>query len=241
MAHHFYSSEVIDIIDESPNVKRFWFRIPELEKFDFIAGQFVMLDLPIVSKVTTRAYSIASAPPKDNIIELVIVLKDDGLGTPYIFNEIKIGSKLPLSVPLGKFIQPRPDSFDTDLCFICTGTGIAPFRSMLFDIFNHHTPHKKIHLIFGCRKEQDILYRKEMEELQNKIEGFNYVPVLSRATEESWRGEKGYVHAVYQKLYSDKKPCLFYICGWKVMIMEAKQNLLDMGYDKKQIRFELYD
>ena len=241
MAYQFYNSTITDIIDESPNVKRFFFQIPGVEKFDFIAGQFVMLDLPIDSKVTTRAYSIASPPSGDNIIELVIVLKEDGLGTPYLFKNMKVGTQVPLSQPLGKFIQPRPSSFETDLCFICTGTGIAPFRSILLDIYNHSVPHKNIQLVFGCRYQQDILYKKEMEELETKLENFQFIPVLSREPIETWKGETGYVHKVYQKLYGDKRSGLFYICGWKVMIMEARKNLLDMGYDKKEIRFELYD
>ena len=241
MAYQFYNSIVTNIIDESPGVKRFFFKIPEVETFDFIAGQFVMLDLPIDSKVTTRAYSIASPPSDDNIIELVIVLKEDGLGTPHLFKNLKIGSQIPLSQPLGKFIQPRPSSFETDLCFICTGTGVAPFRAMLLDIYNHHVPHKNIYLILGCRYQQDILYKKEMEELESRLENFLFIPVLSRESNEGWKGEKGYIHQVYQKLYGDKRSGLFYICGWKVMIMEARKNLLEMGYDKKEIKFELYD
>lgn len=241
MAYHFYHSKVIDIIDESPNVKRYFFEIPEVEKFDFVAGQFVMLDLPIDSKITTRAYSIASPPLDNNIIELLIVLKEDGLGTPYLFKNIKVNSQVSLSQPLGKFIQPRPSSFETDLCFICTGTGIAPFRSMLLDIYNHKVPHKNIHLIFGCRHQEDILYKKEMEDLQAKLENFHFIPVLSRETGRHWKGETGYVHHIYQKIFAHKRSTLFYICGWKAMIMEARKNLQEMGYDKKEIKFELFD
>jgi ferredoxin-NADP reductase len=241
MAYTFYPSEVIDIIDETPNVKRFFFRVPEFEHYDFHAGQFVMLDLPLNSKVNTRAYSIASAPDGSNTFELIIVLKEDGLGTPYLWKNIRIGSQIPVTKALGKFMGPRPQSFETDLCFVCTGTGIAPFRSIVHDIIRYNIPHKNINLIFGCRFQHDITYRKEFEELQDKLPGFNYIPILSRKGDESWKGEVGYVHGVYQKLYSDKTPCTFYLCGWKVMIMEARQNLLDMGYDKKEIKFELYD
>ena len=106
MAYTFYSSEVIEIIEVTPLVKRFFFRISEMENFNFAAGQFVQLDLPIESKIKTRSYSIASAPEGNNIIELVISLNAEGLGTPYLFNEIKVGSKLPLSQPAGKFMKP---------------------------------------------------------------------------------------------------------------------------------------
>lgn len=241
MAYNFFNSEVIAIIDESPSVKRFFFRIPHLEKFSFNAGQFVMLDLPIPSKIRTRAYSIACAPPDDNIIELIIVLKEDGLGTPYLFNEVGVGSSVLISEPIGKFVRPRPENFATDVCFICTGTGIAPFRSMIHDIKKHGIEYPSIHLVFGARKPSDILYHNEMVSLEKDMENFKFIPVLSRAEKHEWQGRNGYVHDIYLELFKDSRPALFYLCGWKTMIMEARQNLMNLGYTKDQIRFELYD
>jgi CDP-4-dehydro-6-deoxyglucose reductase len=241
MALTFYNAEVTSILDEAPNVRRFFFKVPELQEFNFIPGQFTMLDLPIDCKQTTRAYSIASAPvPNSNSFELVIVLKPGGLGTTYLFDHVKEGQQMKVSAPLGKFAKPRPVSFDKDLCFICTGTGIAPFRSMLLDIVNYKIPHKKITLILGCRREEDILYRKEMEKLQEEIKGFTFIPVLSRA-EEGWKGRQGYVHIIYEELFASHPPAQFYICGWKVMILQTVENLKAMGYVKEDIRYELYD
>jgi len=241
MAYHFYKAEVTDIINESHNTKRFFFRIPETEQFNFGAGQFVMLDLPIDSKIKTRSYSIASAPNGTNTLELLISLNEQGLGTPYLFNHVRAGYHLPLSQPAGKFMQPPYTSIDTDICLICTGTGIAPFRAFLHDVKNRNIPHKNIDLIFGSRYERDLLYREEMEELTKTLPGFRYITVLSREESSSYTGEKGYVHAVYEKLYADKRPAMFYLCGWKVMIKEARDKLQNMGYDKKVIKFELYD
>ncbi len=240
MPYHFYTSEVIDIIDETPVVKRFFFRIPELENFNFSPGQFVMLDLPIVSKITTRSYSIASAPDGNNIVELVISLNEQGLGTPYLFNEVKIGSKLPLSQAAGKFMKP-PVPIDIDICLVCTGTGIAPFRSFLHDAIRNNISYKNIELIFGTRYEKDVLYKKGMEELTRTMPGLRFTTVLSREDSPAYTGKKGYVHQVYKEIYADKRPAMFFLCGWKVMIKEAQQHILEMGYDKKQIKFELYD
>lgn len=239
MAYTFYDSEVVDIIDVTPLVKRYFFRIPEVQNFSFAPGQFVQLELPIDSKIKTRSYSIASAPEGNNIIELIISLNAEGLGTPYLFNEVKIGSKLPLSQPAGKFMKP-PVATDADICLVCTGTGIAPFRSFLRDLVNKNIPHKKIDLIFGTRYEKDILYRDEMEELSLTLPDFSFTTVVSRE-ENPAISKRGYVHQVYRELYADKRPANFYLCGWKVMIKEAIQNLQDMGYDKKAIKFELYD
>lgn len=238
MNRKYYHSQVVNIINETDNVKRFIIKVPDEIQFRFRPGEFVMLDLPIQSKITTRSYSIASPPSDDNTFELVISINPGGLGTPYLFNNVKIGSYVEVSEVLGKF--HLPEVIDTDLCFICTGTGIAPFRSMLLDIYNHHTPHKNITMIFGNRWVKDILYYQEMEELQQKIQGFTFIPVLSRDN-PGWKGLRGYVHPVYEELYSDKRPAIFYICGWKEMLSEARKRIEAMGYDRKNIRFEVYD
>lgn len=241
MPYQFYTAEVTKIIDESDNTKRFFFRIPELSSFNYGAGQFVMLDLPIESKIKTRSYSIASAPNGSNELELLISLNPEGLGTPYLFNHIKVGSTLPLSQPAGKFMQPPFTSIDTDICMICTGTGIAPFRAFLHDIKNRKVPYKNINLIFGSRYQKDLLYRNEMKELELMMPNFNFTTVLSREDNPDYKGKKGYVHAVYEEMYADKRPAMFYLCGWKVMVKEARDKLMAIGYDKKDIKFELYD
>lgn len=239
MAYQYYDSEVINIIDESDVVKRYFIKVtPELE-FRFKAGQFIMLDLPIQSNVTNRSYSIASAPSTDNVYELCIVLKPDGLGTPYLFEHIKVGSHLQTSKPLGKF--KLPEVIEHDICFICTGTGIAPLRAMLIDIINHNIPHRNIYMVFGNRWVKDVLYRQEMEQFARDHSGFHFIPVLSRESPATWHGAHGYVHAVYEELFADKRPAYFYICGWADMLKEARQRLEAMGYDRKQVKFESYD
>src|SRR4028118_1671665 len=125
---------VIKIVDETQAIKRFWIQIPELPSFDFKPGQFVTLDLPIHEKKNKRwrSYSIASWPDGTNVIELVIVKLEGGLGTAYLFDHIVEGSELLLRGPQGVFVLP--EVIDRDLFFICTGTGVAPFRSMVHHI-----------------------------------------------------------------------------------------------------------
>lgn len=238
MPYQYYDCEVTDVVEETDIIRRYFIRAPKEIPFSFKAGQFIMLDLPIESKVTNRSYSIASAPHEDGIFELLISLKEDGLGTPFLFREIKPGSIVKVSKALGKFTLP--ENIDADICFICTGTGIAPLRSMTHDIFKKQTPCRDIFMIFGNRTEKDIVYRKELEELEKKFPCFKFIPVLSRA-DENWNGERGYVHSVYEAIFADKRPAYFYLCGWSKMLHEAKDRLLALGYDKKQIRFEEYD
>ncbi len=238
MDYSYDDAVVIKIIDESDTVKRFFIKMPDTMKFTFKAGQFIMINLPIHTKFTNRSYSIASAPSNDNIFELCIVLKPSGLGTPYEWENFEVGTPVKVSRPLGKFLVKEP--IETDICFIGTGTGIAPLRSMLVDINNRNLPHKNIYLVFGNRWEKDILYRSEFEKLEKEMFGFKFIPVLSRDN-PGWIGPKGYVHAVYEEIFKDKRPAYFYICGWSEMLKETRQRLEAMGYDKSMIRLEVYD
>ena len=235
---------VTRIEQETYNTRRFWITVPEIESFDFAPGQFVTLDLPIHEKPNKRwrSYSIASWPDGTNTFELLIVILEGGLGTTYLFNEVFEGSELTLRGPQGVFTLPQ--ELSKDLYFICTGTGIAPFRSMVHHIQRHSIPHENINLIFGTRKREDLVYLEEMRRLEGEVEGFHYLPTLSR---EAWDGCCGYVHAVYENLVHQKMngdaeppPAQFYLCGWRAMVDEAKQRILKLGYDKKDIHLELY-
>jgi ferredoxin-NADP reductase len=231
------TGKVIRMENETSDTRRFWIEVPELASFDFTPGQFVTLDLPIHEKVNKRwrSYSIASWPDGTNVFELVIVLDKLGAGTNYIFNEINVGSGFTLRGPQGVFTLKEP--IEKDLILVCTGTGIAPFRSMVHHIKNTAIPHKDIYLIFGCRTKDTLLYYNELTALQNDLPGFHYLPTLSR---EQWEGRSGYVHPVYEEICADRKEASFFLCGWKGMIDEAKKRIADMGYDKKAIHQEIY-
>jgi glycine betaine catabolism B len=228
---------VTGILEEAEQTRRFIIQVPELEKFDFKPGQFVTLDLPIHEKVNKRwrSYSIASWPDGSNSYELVIVLLDGGPGSGYLFNDVKEGTEVVFRGPQGVFTLP--ENLDKDLFLICTGTGVAPFRSMLHYIKGNNIPHKNIYLVFGCRKKNNLLYYEEMMELQENLPGFHYLPTLSR---EEWEGKTGYVHPIYEELAQEKQPAYFFLCGWKNMIDEAKKRIQEMGYDRKSIHQELY-
>jgi ferredoxin-NADP reductase len=231
---------VIRIEDATANTRRFWIEVPELPSFNFKPGQFVTLDLPIHEKKNKRwrSYSIASCPDASNVFELIIVLMPHGAGSSYLFNDIKVGSEIMFRGPQGVFTLP--EKIEKDLFFICTGTGIAPFRSMVEYIYKNNVAHKNIYLIFGCRYTKDSLYFDELNALQEKLPSFKFIPTFSRETEEL-AVRKGYVHNVYEEILNTNKPAAdFYLCGWKNMVDEANQRIVELGYDKKDIHLELY-
>jgi len=236
------TGRVINIINETAHTKRFFIQVEGVDDFAFLSGQFVTLDLPIHEQKNKRwrSYSIASAPNGTNVFELIIVLLKGGAGTTYLFNEVSIGTLLSFRGPQGKFILP--EELNKDLYLICTGTGIAPFRSMVQYLHLHkEIKHHDIHLIFGCRKLEDGLYIDELTALAKEEKRFFFHPVFSREPILPNHLYKGYVHDVYEKLLAvEKEPSRFYLCGWKNMVDEAKERIIALGYDKKDIHLELY-
>ncbi len=239
MKQTFFETEIINIIDETATTKRFFFELSSKDIFNFKPGQFVMLQLDINSKIPYRSYSIASAPNQTSQFELVIVLNPPGAGTPFMWDHFKVGSKVMCAGPLGKFILP--ESINQDLCFICTGTGIAPLRSMLMHILDQNIEFQRIYFIFGARTKADLLYQKELTEIASLHPSIYFLPVLSRETPDTWEGKIGYVHQVYEEIFSDGHSANFFICGWSAMLKEARERLALLGYQKDQIHFERYD
>jgi ferredoxin-NADP reductase len=240
MPSTWYEGTVKKITPLSPDVRGFHVEIPALDRFDFEAGQFITLDLPIGEKRLQRwrSYSIANAPDGSNVLELCIVRSEDGQGSQYLFDSVEVGSILKFKGPDGGFVLP--ETIETDIVFVCTGTGIAPFRSMILDLQKNGKRHRGLHLIFGTREASGILYREEFEALTRTLPGFKYDIALSR--QPDWPGWKGYVHQVYLEQYQSPRPDVaFYLCGWSNMIDEAVENLLiKLKFDRPQIHFELY-
>jgi len=240
MAWKWYDTQISRIEKMTATTHRFWLaRQPEWE-FEFKAGQFITLDLPIHEKRLKRwrSYSLASNPNDKGDLELCIVKLEGGLASEYLFEKATIGTPIKFKGPAGAFTLPETPTEGT-LVFICTGTGIAPFRSMLKKMEADEQLNRPVHLIFGTRTEEGILYRKEMEALAARHPNFTYSVALSR---ESAAGcQKGYVHPIYQDAYATVRPDLhFYICGWSNMVDEAVATLEEMGYAKEQVHYELY-
>lgn len=224
----------------SANTKHFRLEFSDKYSLKFEAGQFVVLNLPINSSFITRSYSIASAPSENGHFDLCISHKPGGVGTDYLFNQTKPGSIIQTSEPQGKFIlDPK---IDTDLFFIATGTGIAPFRSMIREIYINQIPHKRIFLIFGNRNFEDILYKDELEKLSISNPEFSFIPVLSGINiNKNYNGLRGRVHEVYTQFSKDLKGAVIYICGAGNMVKETRINLKNMGIDKNRIKYEMFN
>ncbi len=247
MPASWYDGHISRIENVTANTWRFWVALPKGQTLDFRAGQFVTMDLPIHERKVKRwrSYSIASPPHQSSELEFCIVRLEGGAASRYFFEEVKVGTPIRFKGPNGKFVLSEP--VVRDLVLICTGTGVAPFRSMLLDLQHRGGSYRTIHLIFGTRYAEGILYRSEFEQLLGDLPRFRYSVALSREPalrkeDFSFPVQKGYLHALYLKEYAAaRRDVDFYLCGWRNMIDEALENLSDkLGYEKSQIHFELY-
>jgi len=227
-------ARLIESREIAPNVRHFVFEAGEVERLTFVPGQFVSFTETLAGKKITRPYSIASAP-EGNRFELCLNLVLEGLFSPFLF-EMKPGAMVQMSAPLGYFVLKNPGR---DAIFVATGTGIAPFRSMLHahlsrgDVGN-------VTLIFGVRYETSLMYRGEFEELEQRHPNFHFWPTLSRP-EPEWKGRGGHVQNHLLEAIGDRRDLDVYICGLKAMVDDVRAVLKGLGFDRKQIIFEKYD
>lgn len=207
--------------------------------FDFLPGQFISIVIPKAGpggRDLRRAYSIAS-PPGQKHFELCVKLVEGGAGTQYL-NSLKIGECLDGMAPFGDFIY-KPKA-GRDAVMVATGTGIAPFRSMIFSKLYTDQPPRKTSILFGARTGADLLYSK----LFGERIGNQWISMISRPTagESVADTHRGRVTDYLRNpgnsiIWSETE---FYLCGNGAMIDEVKKILVDRGVEKTSIHQEIY-
>ncbi len=233
MAKEKYPVRLTKIDEYSTTVRNFHFEFLQKPRFDFIPGQFVMVEVPKENeKPVRKPYSIASPPHFANKIELCIKLVEGGFVSTWFFG-LKVGDDIEVEGPLGVFRikEPLPEH----LLFVATGTGIAPLRAQFEDLLEHGYQ-KPITFVFGNRYENEIPFHDELLALAKKHSNFHYLPTISRP--KNWSGQTGYVQDLIKNKFPDSKGIHVYICGLVPMVNDLKATLEGLGYEKDAIRFE---
>jgi CDP-4-dehydro-6-deoxyglucose reductase len=227
-------ARLVSSVELAAGVNHFAFEAVGLERLEFIPGQFVSLQQEVEGKQITRAYSLASAPMGTNTFELCLNRVDGGRLSPHLFS-MRPGDTIEMSAPLGTFVLREPAR---DSILIATGTGITPFRSFVQAYLPKGSP--QFTLLFGVRHESHILYRTEFEQLAQRHPQFRFWPTLSRPG-TSWTGRTGHVQTHLEEAIGGRRDMDFYLCGLKQMVDDVRGMLKEMGFDRKQIRYEKYD
>jgi CDP-4-dehydro-6-deoxyglucose reductase len=227
-------ARLIESVEIAPDVRHFVFEAPEVERVEFMPGQFVSFTDTVRGKKITRAYSIASAPSGTNRFELCLNLVTEGIFSPHLF-AMKPGDAVDMLPPLGQFVLRHPDR---DSILIATGTGIAPFRSILRAHLIETSP--SFTLLFGVRYEHSLMYRGEFEELARRFSTFRFWPTLTRPDPE-WKGRTGRVQAHLKTAIGERRDVDVFLCGLRAMVDDVRNILKEMGFDRRQILYEKYD
>ncbi|MBF8280539.1 MAG: putative FMN reductase [Candidatus Magasanikbacteria bacterium] len=201
---------------------------------EFKAGQFLMFKVPTPTGFVERAYSIASPPTQNQSLLFCYKALDGGVSTQFL-DQAPHGTQIELRGPLGQFTID--DSLEP-LILVATGTGMAPYRSMLLEYLDERRGQREIHLIFGVRSIQDIFWRDFLDGLAVAHKNFSYEITLS-APDESWSGLCG---RVTDHLLPEIKRGIktFYLCGSSAMVKDVRAKLINVGVAPTNIHFEIF-
>ncbi len=221
---------------------------------EFKPGQFTVLGLPASAPRSAdsekefpepapdafirRAYSIASSSHEREFLEFYLVQVKSGALTPRLF-ALNVGDRVFMGPKATGMFTIDQVAEDQNLVFIGTGTGLAPYMSMIRTHLEANEP-RKFAVLHGARNSWDLGYRTELFQMQRLASNFAYMPIIFEPTSEPipWKGHTGYV----QRLWADgeiEKAWGFkpephnthvFLCGNPLMIDAMKEMLHPMGF-----------
>lgn len=228
-----YRSRVTSLVWLTPDTVQF--AVTKPEGFVFKAGQFILFQVPAAGNsadLQPRAYSIASSPDEADLL-FVVKIKEGGRAGRWLREDVREESEVTLLGPLGNFVMKD----ERDCLFLCTGTGIAPFRSLVHDAL-FRRDQRRIDLLFGVRHEADIFWRKEMEEIMAHHPNFRFHLALTQPI-DTWQGLTGRVHTVAHTATPAISERSVYVCGSPAMVQDVKAAALNIwGVPKERMHCE---
>jgi ferredoxin/flavodoxin---NADP+ reductase len=228
---------------------------------EFQPGQFAVIGLPGSTprcalalpeeqpadpdRLIRRAYSIASSSLTRQFMEFYVALVSSGALTPRLFS-LQIGDRIWLGPKITGMFTFDQIPADKSVVMIATGTGLAPYMSML----STHLMcggSRRIAVLHGARHSWDLGYRSQLMTLQHLCSNFTYLPIISRPADEPtpWVDETGYVQDLWMGGALDRAwgfhptpdDTHVFLCGSPAMIDGAVTMLGDEGF-KEQTKKE---
>jgi ferredoxin--NADP+ reductase len=242
--HDTYIATLIAREDDTNDLAYFWVRFDD-EPTPFEPGQYMTTGVVTDGKMLQRPYSVASSPRTASegyefYVRLVPVIRF----TSALWR-LPIGHRMRMIGPKGRFML-EPDDDRTHL-FVSTGTGIAPFISMMRTMLIDGAP-RRVVMVNGVSYEHDLGYRPLLEHWQASGEyPVTYVPTVSRPDDPAnagWTGRTGRAEAVVLDVCKELKlrpeKTVVYICGNPDMILNVESQLMDAGFPEFHVKKELY-
>jgi NAD(P)H-flavin reductase len=186
--------------------------------FHFLPGQFNML---YVFGVGEAAISISSNPLKPATIKHTI----HKVGTvTSILSGLKKGDYIGLRGPFGSS-WPIKEAIGKDVCIVAGGIGLPPLRPTIYTMLKNRKDYGKIHILYGARTPQDLVFRVELEQWSKLFD----VEVLITVdkSDSSWKGNIGVVTNLFNYTELDTNNTIAMLCGPEIMMKFTVQELID--------------
>jgi ferredoxin-NADP reductase len=212
---------------------------------DFAPGQYLTIGVESDGKLVQRPYSTASSPlDAAEGYDFYVRLVEGGMFTPLLWR-LQPGARMSMKGPKGKFVL-LPDDHRRHV-FISSGTGIAPFISMMETLRRQGVPRRAV-VLHGVSYESDLGYRELLEDWQaSGTYPVTYVPTVSRVRDPrnaGWTGRAGRVETIINEVYDELglgiDDTISYICGNPDMIIAVEETLAGRGFPEEQVHKELY-
>jgi len=256
----FYPLKVSRLHPETDQAVSVYFEIPPADKtaFNYRAGQYLTLRFLIDGKEERRAYSMCSAPHDDELAVTVKRVKG-GVVSNYIAQNLKVGETVDVMPPMGRFLADVDPAAKRRYYLFGAGSGITPLMSILRSVLERE-PKSEVILLYGNRDEDNIIFEKQLRELQHRYAGqLTIEHTLSRPKKYAtkglkglfkrsttrWEGAKGRVDRkalvkFLQRYPAEGRDCRYYVCGPGQMIDNVEAALLGHGVDEKLIHVERF-
>lgn len=230
-----YKGHIIQKENYSSKVFLCTVQLDEPQTISFTSGQFISIR---VGENITRQYSLASSPSRSSTFDLLIDIAPGGPGSQF-FSKMEIGTPIEFIGPMGKFVLAKDNG---TIIFLATGTGIAPFRSMLDDIFEKQKAQQDFHarqlyLYLGFRYEENIFWDDYFESRMHENPNFHYLITLSQPGEK-WIGCKGYTQACVDRQLLIRPDTEIYICGGQKMVTGVLEYMRENKVPEEKLHFE---
>jgi 3-phenylpropionate/trans-cinnamate dioxygenase ferredoxin reductase component len=206
----------------APDVSVLELRLPIGVRAKFHAGQYLTVSLP---DGTTRNFSLANAPRNNSEVQLHVRHVPGGRFSESVLSTLRSGDEIEVELPFGQFgLWGQNAPAERPAIFVATGTGFAPFASMLAEQAGSGAQ-RRIHLYWGGRRRQDLYLAELLEEMASRHSWLSFTPVLSEP-DATWAGRTGFVHRAVLQDYENLAAWDVYACGNPAMVDAARADLI---------------
>jgi sulfhydrogenase subunit gamma (sulfur reductase) len=217
------------IIEETPNVRTFHFNFKDKElakKFRFESGQFGQYSVFGLGEAT---FCISSSPTRPDHLEFAV--QRVGRVTNAM-HRLSVGAEIGFRGPYGNSF-PLDSLKGKNLVFVGGGIGLAPLRSLIWNVIDNRDKYKKIDIIYGARTPADLCFRYDLE-AWDKDKTINMVTTIDREA-EGWTGKVGLVPNVLTEVAPSAKDAVAIVCGPPIMIRFTFPALEKLGFTPAQM------